>query len=110
MDVSRETPDVTTKPKCYDLTSMLVPRQALKSCLFTSPAPRRGKRRNVPSGSSASARTDRSGSDQTEAASRHPSRGARAALARARRCAFFGRGDDARRGGPRQLVRVAQNE
>ena len=24
MDVSRETPDVTTKPKCYDLTDMLV--------------------------------------------------------------------------------------
>ena len=25
MDVSRETPDVTTKPKCYDLTNLLVP-------------------------------------------------------------------------------------
>ena len=24
MDVSRETPDVTTKPKCHDLTNMLV--------------------------------------------------------------------------------------
>ena len=24
MDVSRETPDVTTKPTCYDLTNMLV--------------------------------------------------------------------------------------
>ena len=24
MDVSRETPDVTTKPKCYDLTNILV--------------------------------------------------------------------------------------
>ena len=24
MDVSRETPDVTTKPKCYDLSNMLV--------------------------------------------------------------------------------------
>ena len=23
MDVSRETPDVTTKPKCYDLTNIL---------------------------------------------------------------------------------------
>ena len=26
MDVSRETCDVTTKPTCYDLTSILVPR------------------------------------------------------------------------------------
>ena len=25
MDVSHETPDVTTKPKCYDLTKILVP-------------------------------------------------------------------------------------
>ena len=25
MKVSRATPDVTTKPKCYDLTNMLVP-------------------------------------------------------------------------------------
>ena len=25
MDVSRETPDVTNKPKCYDLSNMLVP-------------------------------------------------------------------------------------
>ena len=24
MDFSRETPDVTTKPKCYDLTNILV--------------------------------------------------------------------------------------
>ena len=24
MDVSRETPDVTTKPKCYDLTNLPV--------------------------------------------------------------------------------------
>ena len=24
MDVSRETPDVTTKPRCYDLTNILV--------------------------------------------------------------------------------------
>ena len=24
MDVSRETPDVTSKPKCYDLTNLLV--------------------------------------------------------------------------------------
>ena len=30
MDVSRETPDVTTKPKCYDLTNVLV-------CVFFSP-------------------------------------------------------------------------
>ena len=28
MDVSRETPDVTTKPKCYDLTDILVRSQA----------------------------------------------------------------------------------
>ena len=26
MDVSRETPDVTTKPKCYDLANVLVRR------------------------------------------------------------------------------------
>ena len=31
MDVSRETPDVTTKPKCYDLTNMLVPHSAVPS-------------------------------------------------------------------------------
>ena len=28
MDVSRETPHVTTKPKCYDLTSILVLRKS----------------------------------------------------------------------------------
>ena len=29
MDVSRETPDVTTRPKCYDLTNILVPNVPL---------------------------------------------------------------------------------
>ena len=29
MDVSREAPDVTTKPKSYDLTSILVPCEQL---------------------------------------------------------------------------------
>ena len=27
MDVSRETPDVTTKPTCYDLTNILVQKR-----------------------------------------------------------------------------------
>ena len=27
MDVSRETPDVTTKPKCYDLANILTPNE-----------------------------------------------------------------------------------
>ena len=29
MDVSRETPDVTTKPKCYDLSNILVRNPAV---------------------------------------------------------------------------------
>ena len=32
MDVSRETPDVTAKPKCYDLTDMLVRVSAGPRC------------------------------------------------------------------------------
>ena len=41
MDVSRETPDVTTKPKCYDLTNILVLRlpRAVPELSFCREAP-----------------------------------------------------------------------
>ena len=37
MDVSRETPDTTTEPKCYDLTNTIVTRTALPPRIRVSP-------------------------------------------------------------------------
>ena len=44
MDVSRETPDVTTKPQCYNLTNTLVPEEQLD---FNGPTARHAHRNRV---------------------------------------------------------------
>ena len=59
MDVARETPDVTTKPKCYDLTKILVrvsPRAATWSAW---PRPEAARRWRAPAERSAALRTGR---------------------------------------------------